>query len=308
MVLATKYTSGYKVFSAPHLQQSNFGSNSTKSLVLSVDASLEKLQTHYIDVLYVHYWDFTTGIPEMMQSLNHLVAKGKVLYLGISDTPAWIVVKANCYAREHGLRPFSVYQGRWSAAERDFERDIIPMCRDEGMGLMPWGALGGGEFKPAKVTEQGGRNMPSIRTGKEAQVSAVLERITNAREPAVPLTSIALAYVLHKTPYVTPIVGGRKVSHLKQNIEALMIRLTQEEINAIEDAYPFDVGFPMNFISGGNPKGPKGPQDIPLTYRMGHFDFVKSTEPIVPPLGVEKLDEEERARVLGYRFSESNEE
>ena len=88
-----------------------------------------------------------------MQSLNHLVAAGKVLYLGISDTPAWVVVKANCYAREHGLTPFSVYQGKWNAATRDLERDILPMCESEGMGIAPWGTLGServqtsGEFK-----------------------------------------------------------------------------------------------------------------------------------------------------------------
>ena len=84
-----------------------------------------------------------------MQSLNHLVAARKVLYLGISDTPAWVVAQANAYARQHGLRPFSLYQGRWSAAERDFEREIIPMCKSEGMGLAPWGTLGGGtSFHP----------------------------------------------------------------------------------------------------------------------------------------------------------------
>lgn len=99
-----------------------------------------------------------------MQSLNAMVLAGKVLYLGISDTPAWVVSKANEYARQNGLRQFSVYQGRWSAEHRDFERDIIPMCKvfhlsslpvppdsdffqDEGMGLAPWGALGGGNFK-----------------------------------------------------------------------------------------------------------------------------------------------------------------
>ena len=300
MVLATKYTSGFKVFSAPHLRQSNYGTNNSKSLHLSVEASLRKLQTSYIDLLYVHYWDFTTGVEEMMQSLNHLVQQGKVLYLGISDTPAWIVVKANAYARHHGLRPFSVYQGRWSAAERDFERDIIPMCRDEGMGLAPWGALGGGYFKPSQTTEAGGRDMPTIRTGKETEVSLVLEKIANSRSPPLPLTSIALAYVLHKTPHVTPIVGGRKIRHLKQNIEALTIRLTEQEIDDIEDAYPFDVGFPMNFISGGNPKGPKGPEDIPLTKRMGHFDFVKGQQPVLPPIRVEKLSEEERAKLLGH--------
>lgn len=79
-----------------------------------------------------------------MQSLNNLVRQGKVLYLGISDTPAWVVAKANAYARQHGLRPFSVYQGRYSALIRDLERDIIPMCRDEGMAIHPWGVLGSG--------------------------------------------------------------------------------------------------------------------------------------------------------------------
>lgn len=79
-----------------------------------------------------------------MQSLNTLVQQRKVLYLGISDAPAWMVVKANCYAREHGLRPFSIYQGRLSAAMRDMERDIIPMCRDEGMAIHPWGVMANG--------------------------------------------------------------------------------------------------------------------------------------------------------------------
>jgi aryl-alcohol dehydrogenase-like predicted oxidoreductase len=82
-----------------------------------------------------------------MKSLNALCDQGKVLYLGVSDTPAWIVAKANQYARDHGLRQFVVYQGLWSAAKRDFEREIIPMCEAEGMGLAPWGALGGGNFK-----------------------------------------------------------------------------------------------------------------------------------------------------------------
>ena len=81
----------------------------------------------------------TASVPEVMKSLNTLADQGKVLYLGISDTPAWIVSKANQYARDHGLRQFVVYQGKWSAAERDFERDIILMCESEGMALAPWG-------------------------------------------------------------------------------------------------------------------------------------------------------------------------
>ena len=308
MVIATKFTNGFKVLSDPRLQQSNFGSNNSKSLLTSVNASLQKLQTSYIDLLYVHYWDFTTGVEELMQSLNHLVASGKILYLGVSDTPAWVVVKANEYARSHGLRPFSVYQGRWSAAVRDFERDIIPMCLDQGMGIAPWGALGGGMFKPTQqgVIGESGRNMASLSLGTEEQVSRVLEKIANARRRPVPLTSIALAYVMHKAPYTFPIVGGRKVEHLKSNIEALTVRLSQEEIEEIDGAYPFDLGFPMNFVSGGKRSRIQGPDDIVFTKRMGHPDFVKGTQPILPPAEAENLEGGERAEALGYRISDGD--
>ena len=127
MVLATKFSTCYRVGHDDEIIINTVG-NGTKSLHLSVEASLKKLQTSYIDLLYVHWWDYTTSIPELMQSLNTLVQQGKVLYLGISDTPAWVVSKANEYARQKGLRQFSVYQGKWSAESRDFERDIIPMC------------------------------------------------------------------------------------------------------------------------------------------------------------------------------------
>ena len=105
-------------------------------MAVSVDASLRKLRTHYIDLLYVHWWDYETSIPEVMNSLHNLVASGKVLYLGISDTPAWVVSKANQYARDHALTPFSIYQGAWSILQRDFEREIIPMARAEGTSLV----------------------------------------------------------------------------------------------------------------------------------------------------------------------------
>jgi aryl-alcohol dehydrogenase-like predicted oxidoreductase len=123
LVLATKYSSPYKLSEKGKIQ-SNYGGNGIKSLRLSVDASLKKLQTSYIDLLYVHWWDYTVTIPELMHSLNDLVVAGKVMFLGISDTPAWIVAKANQYARDHGLRQFVVYQGLWNVAIRDFERDI----------------------------------------------------------------------------------------------------------------------------------------------------------------------------------------
>lgn len=229
----------------PHAQIANFNGNGAKSMHTSVNASLKKLQTDYIDLLYVHWWDFSASIPELMQSLNHLVARGQVLYLGVSDTPAWVVSKANQYARDHGLRQFCVYQGRWSAASRDFEREIIPMCRDEGMGLAPWGALGSGTFKSEEERKKA-EGRAAAASEDQIKTSRVLEQI--AKKKGTLITSVALAYVMHKTPYVFPIVGGRKVEHLKGNIEALTLRLTKEDMEAIEGAAPFDPGFPNSFL------------------------------------------------------------
>ena len=272
MVIATKFTTGFTSYKGhDEIIQSNYGGNGSKSLRLSVDASLKKLQTDYIDILYIHWWDFTTSIEELMQSLNALVVAGKVIYLGVSDTPAWIVSKANQYARDHCLRQFVVYQGRWSAADRDFERDIIPMCQAEGMGLAPWGALGGGNFK---TEEQRKREQGRIfRPPSENQLKITKALEVVAKQKGTEITSVALAYVRQKSPYVFPICGGRKVDHLKGNIEALGLELSDEEIEEIEDAGEFDVGFPLNFLSR-NKGGAKGPKDVWLSSIAGQFDVV----------------------------------
>ncbi len=212
-----------------------------------------------------------------MQSLNALVTSGKVLYLGISDTPAWVVSKANQYARDHGFRQFSVYQGKWSAASRDFERDIIPMVRDEGMGLAPWGALGGGAFKTEAQRKSGeGRGIQA--TEAQIKISAVLEKIANRKGTVI--TSVALAYVMHKTPYVFPIVGGRTTDHLKGNIEALSLELNDDDIAEIENAVPFDIGFPNTFFYGE--KFASHPGNVNLLNIAGTFDYVPLQKPIAP--------------------------
>ncbi|TLS28850.1 hypothetical protein PpBr36_01231 [Pyricularia pennisetigena] len=277
MVIATKYTTNYRSGPPGHGSiMANYTGNGTKSLRSSIDASLKKLQTDYIDLLYVHWWDYSTSIPELMQSLNQLVATGKVLYLGISDAPAWVVSKANEYARNHGLRQFSVYQGKWSAASRDFERDIIPMAQDEGMALAPWGALGSGNFKTdeQRKSTEGRRFRPA--TEADIKISQVLETI--AKRKGSIITSVALAYVMHKSPYVFPIVGGRTVDHLKQNIEALGLELSSDEIAEIENAVPFDLGFPHNMLWGD--KVPENRKQVWLLNMGGQFDYVPEPKPI----------------------------
>ncbi|PWY63850.1 Aldo/keto reductase [Aspergillus eucalypticola CBS 122712] len=287
MVIATKYTLSPFIppstdhNTQPQIQQSNFGGNGTKSMRVSIDESLRRLQTTYIDVFYVHAWDYSTNVEELMQSLNHLVAQGKVLYLGISDAPAWVVSKANMYARVHGLRGFSVYQGRYGATCRDLEREVIPLCRDEGMGVCVWGCWGMVRYirPPNKDSAQKRvRNSAHLLTGHEEQVSLVLDTVAKRHGEGVSVTSVAIAYVLQKTPYLFPIIGGRTVEQLEENVQALSLELTAEDVKDIDAAYPFDLGFPHSFLCPGGYRdggGCPGPQDVAFSRTMGEFDYVE---------------------------------
>lgn len=292
LVLATKYSAQYQSHTNKK-QISNFMGNNVKSMKLSLEASLKKLQTDYIDIFYLHWWDYATGVEEVMQGLNDLVRSGKVLYLGISDTPAWVVSKANQYARDYGLRPFVIYQGEYNASKRDFERDIIPMAHDEGMALAIYGSLNQGrfqteaEFKKRESGDHDGRNFIPT-SDHDKKVSKVLEDIATRKR--VPLLSIALSYVINKAPYIFPIVGGRKVEHLQGNIDALAVSLTPEEIDEIEASHEFDPGFPHTFLSGtmffgGRPKAASKPDDVWLTNMASTIDWVQPPSPIKPHQG-----------------------
>ncbi|KAK9800028.1 putative Aryl-alcohol dehydrogenase [Seiridium cardinale] len=256
MFVATKYTNDFRGWEGNKGKTVNYAGNHKKSLRLSVQASLQKLQTDYIDLLYVHWWDWSTSIEELMNSLHHLVEQGKVLYLGISDTPAWVVAAANTYAKDHGKTQFSVYQGRWSVMSRDFERDIIPMARHFGMALCPWNVLGGGQLRTKTQLETRQASEPSGRGSRQSEearrISAELEKIA-AKHGDASIQQIALAYVIHKAPRVFPIIGGRKIEHLDDNIRALSICLSDDDVKSIENLSSFDIGFPLSFI-GDDPR------------------------------------------------------
>ncbi|KAL2783887.1 norsolorinic acid reductase [Aspergillus keveii] len=281
MVIATKYTSGYRTHNrAEEPLQSNYVGNSMKSMHLSVAKSLEKLQTSYIDVLYLHWWDFTTSVEEVMIGLNALITSGKVLYLGVSDTPAWIVVKANEYARAHGLRPFSVYQGKWNAGFRDIEREILPMCRDQGMAITPWAPLGEGKFKAAaQRSGADGSIRATMAEEHDIKVSEALERIADRKSTT--LHSVAIAYLLHKAPYVFPIVGQRDPKHLLANVKALGVSLSVQEIREIDSVVPFDAGFPLNFLFGPEHRTDMTASDVFWTQVAAHVD-VPPAQAVIP--------------------------
>ncbi|KAI0648111.1 Aldo/keto reductase [Trametes meyenii] len=283
LVIATKYTTMFKMGRDDIKQKTSYIGNNTKSLHISVEESLKKLRTSYIDILYLHWWDWTTSIEEVMNSLHHLVAAGKVLYLGVSDAPAWVVSRANTYARLTGKTPFSVYQGAWSVLQRDLEREIIPMVKWEGMAIAPWNVLAAGkvrtdaEEEQRRQTGEKGRMLMSRaweRNETEKKVAKVLEDIA-PEVGASNIQAVAIAYVMQKLPFVFPIVGGRKIEHLKANIEALDVALTPDHIKRIEEAAPFEVGFPNNFIGDGTSYG--------WGHGMaGHFDKWPQPEALRP--------------------------
>ncbi|KAG7093276.1 hypothetical protein E1B28_006959 [Marasmius oreades] len=258
LFIATKYSSCYKKGDPTVVQHVNYVGNNLKSMYLSVNDSLKKLRTDYIDLFYIHWWDYDTSIEELMDGLHNLVVQGKVLYLGISDTPAWIVALCNQYAKEQGKTPFVVYQGEWSVMQRSFERDIIPMARHFGMALAPWGVLAHGrlrtdaeEERRRDTGEQGRKLMMEWeRTPEQVKMVHALEKLAN-EVGAKSISAVAIAYVMHKSTHVFPIIGGRKIEHLEQNLEALDINLSNEQIKSLESQAPFDPGFPLSMIGDG---------------------------------------------------------
>nr|POE63721.1 putative aryl-alcohol dehydrogenase aad14 [Quercus suber] len=254
VVIATKFSFHYKARSNDDKTpaNNNFWGNHKRSMMMSLRDSLAKLQTDWIDVFYLHFWDFTISIEELMDSLHLLVEQGKVMYLGISDAPAWVVAGANQYARAHGKTMFSIYQGQWNILLRDLEREIVPMATYFGMAIAPWNVLGGGKLlspdqvAKSKASGDSGRSGMD-QTAEEKAISEALYTVAKAHG-LESVTAVALAYVRAKAPNVLPLVGGRKVEHLHDNIAALELHLTREEVTFLESKNNFNVGFPANFV------------------------------------------------------------
>ncbi|TFK27871.1 arylalcohol dehydrogenase [Coprinopsis marcescibilis] len=260
LIIATKYSSCTHI-PAHSVGRAAYTGNSAKNLRNTVEKSLKALRTTYIDILYVHWWDWDTSVEEVMDTLHTYVQRGIVLYLGISDTPAWIVARANEYARRTGKTPFVIYQTMYNIMERSAERDILPFVRDEGMAFAPFGLLAGGRLRSnaeeerRRQTGEHGRNMQWNdgweRSAEEKAVCDALEKV-QAEVGAKSITAVAIAYVLHKAQFVFPVVGGRKPEQMEANIEALEIALTPEQMEFLDNAKPLDVGFPNSMIGDGS--------------------------------------------------------
>jgi aryl-alcohol dehydrogenase-like predicted oxidoreductase len=250
-VLATKYTA------SRNPRDPNGAGNHRKSLVHALDASLERLGTDYVDLLWVHIWDFLTPIEEVMRALDDQVRAGKVLYVGISDTPAWIIARANAIAEQHGWTPFTAVQAQYSLIERTTERDLAPMARALDLALCAWSPLGSGlltgKYHGADANSEGRLHHPSVAgAGLLNERNFAIARAVGEVAAELDATSaqVALAWLRGRPGVVLPILGARKQSQLIDNLGALEIELDRDQRERLDDASAIDLGFPHQFIAG----------------------------------------------------------
>jgi aryl-alcohol dehydrogenase-like predicted oxidoreductase len=243
-VLATKYTLMDKK------GDPNFCGNHRKNLIRSVEGSLKRLKTDYIDLLWLHMWDFTTPVEEVLRGLNDLISNGKVLYIGISDTPAWIVSKANAIAEERGWHRFEGLQIEYSLIERTVERELLPMAEDFGMTVTPWAPLAGGLLsgKYLKNRKAGRIQEGSIRLSKRnVKISEAVVEV--AEKIGTTPSQVAMKWIMQNHPKMVPIVGARKTEQIIDSLHSLEIEIPSKQMEKLEEASKVELGFPHEFYS-----------------------------------------------------------
>lgn len=248
-VLATKYSLTTSV------GDPNAGGNHRKSMMAGIEGSLRRLKTDYIDLYYLHMWDSTTPVEEIMRAFDDAVTQGKILYAGISDTPAWQVARMQTLADLRGWTPLVALQVEYNLINRDAERDLIPAARALGLGVLPWSPLAKG-----MLSGKYGRNLPiatesSRRARLEehglitARALAVAERV---REVAAAIGStsarVALAWLSSKTGVAAPIIGARTLAQFEDNLAAVTLDLPTEYVAALDEASAFEIGFPHDLM------------------------------------------------------------
>jgi aryl-alcohol dehydrogenase-like predicted oxidoreductase len=241
-VVATKYTLSQR------MGDPNAGGNHRKSMVRALEDSLARLNTDYVDLFWLHMWDYTTPVEEILRALDDLVRAGKVLHVGISDTPAWVISKANAIADLRGWSRFVALQAEYSLLQRTAERELLPMAHDSDMAVLAFAVLEGGEL-----------------TGKYNRTTAEPRRSDQASERGMALadTLIGLAGELGRTPAqvainwvrqqrgapIIPILGARTAAQLRDNLGCLEFELSGEQIDRLAGASPLDPGFPHYFLA-----------------------------------------------------------
>ncbi len=257
-VLATKYTVSHRG------GDPNGGGSHRKNMVQALEASLRRLGTDYVDVYWVHVWDVFTPVEEVMRGLDDLVRSGKVLYVGISDTPAWLVSQANTLAELRGWTPFVGLQAPYSLIERAPERELLPMAQALDLTVTSWGPLGGGLLTGRYGTDrqgptQGGRLAGRIAThGADKILSdralAIADAVNQvAAERGASATRVAIAWVRaqQQRAVIVPILGARSHEQIQDNLGVLDLELTSEELGRLDEVSRIELGFPHDFLGRG---------------------------------------------------------
>ena len=247
MVLATKYSNAFPG------NDPNAAGNHRKSMMQAVEASLGRLQTDYIDLYWVHIWDGITPIEEVMRGLDDLVRQGKVLYVGISDAPAWWIARANTLAELRGWSQFVGLQIEYSLMERTVERELIPMAKALNLGTLAWSPLAGGMLtgKYHGGGEAGGARLSQAMMKdfipEEQRAMRVVSAVKVVSEQlGRSMAQVALAWLRYRPLPVIPIIGARKVSQLQDNLASLDVELSEEQLKSLDEASRVDLGFPYS--------------------------------------------------------------
>ncbi|MER6950203.1 aldo/keto reductase [Nonomuraea sp. NPDC000554] len=246
-VLATKYTLSRDA------RDPNAGGSHRKNLALSLEASLRRLRTDYVDLLWVHAWDPYTPIEETMRALDDAVRAGKVLYVGASNLPAWLVSRANALAEWRDWTAFAGVQVRYSLLRRDIERELLPMAEASGMSVAAYGALAGGVLsgKYVGAAPTGARLDPASLTARDHEVARAVREV--AGDLGVTASQVAIAWTRARSRVVHPIVGARDAGQLADNLGALDVTLPADALVRLDAAAPFEVGYPADVNGGSRP-------------------------------------------------------
>ncbi|MEV6620050.1 aldo/keto reductase [Amycolatopsis sp. NPDC051106] len=249
LVLATKYTTLRRP------GDPNSAGSHRKSLFASVEASLTRLNTDYLDLLYLHVWDFATPVEEILRGLDDLVRQGKVLYVAMSNAPAWEISRMQAIADLRGWSPLVGLQVEYNLINRAAERDLIPMARAMGLGVTPFSPLAGGlltgKYRDA-APEAGTRRSFNAGLGMVTERNlAIADVVTEiATELGHTPAQVGLAWTLQNPGVTAPIIGARTPGQLEGNLGALEVEFTEAQLVRLDEASAIDLGYPHDLLAG----------------------------------------------------------
>lgn len=218
-------------------------------MMRSVEDSLKRLRTDFIDLLYLHIWDNLTPIDEILRGMDDLIKQGKINYAAISDTPAWVVSKGNTLAELMGWSRFIALQVEYSLIARTPERELIPMAKHFGMTVTPWAPLGGGVLTGKYLRGEKGRIKPESKRLDERSTNIAKAVVAVADELGVSPGNVALKWTTEQDFSCIPIVGATKLSQLEDNLKTIDVKLSIEQIQKLNEVSAIDLGFPGDFFN-----------------------------------------------------------